>query len=215
MTEVTVYGIPGSPYLRAVLLGLEEKHAAYRLVRVTPPETKQPAHLARHPFGRIPAMEHGDFPLYETQAMLRYIDAVFPGIALTPAEPRAAARMNQMAGIVDWYFFRDVGITIVFNRIVAPTFGMPTNEEVVKAAIPKAETCVRVIDGLIGNNDFVAGEQLSIADLMLAPQLDMFGGTPEGAEILAPYPRLNAYLARMRARDSMRRTTWQLLAEAA
>lgn len=215
MAEVTVYGIPGSPYVRAVLLGLEEKHVPYELARITPPETKQPAHLERQPFGRVPAMQHGDFRLYETQAMLRYIDAVFPGIPLTAEEPRAAARMNQMVGIVDWYFFRDISITIVFNRIIAPTFGLPTNEETVTAAIPKAEICLKVIDGLIGDNDYVAGKALSIADLMLAPQLEFLAMTQEGATLLAPYPRLAAWLGRIQERDSMGRTTWQVLAEAA
>ena len=50
MSDVTVYGIPGSPYLRSALLGLEEKGVTYTLVRMGPGETKQPPHLERHPF---------------------------------------------------------------------------------------------------------------------------------------------------------------------
>jgi glutathione S-transferase len=160
-------------------------------------------------------MEHGDFRLYETQAILRYVDAVFPGISLRPEDPRAAARMDQMIGIVDWYFFRDVSATIGFNRIVAPAFGMPTDEAVVTAAIPKAELCARAISSLIADNPYVAGNGVTIADLMLAPQMEFLSMTPEGAEILAPYPRLGAWLTRMQGRDSMRRTTWQALAKAA
>ena len=41
--------------------------------------------------------------LYETQAIMRYVDAVVPGPRLQPEEPRAAARMNQLMGITDWY----------------------------------------------------------------------------------------------------------------
>src|SRR5437660_1631855 len=73
--SVKVCGVPGSPYLRAVLIGLQEKGVRYDLVPIAGPETKQPEHLARHPFGRVPAFEHDGFALYDTQAILRYLDA--------------------------------------------------------------------------------------------------------------------------------------------
>jgi glutathione S-transferase len=215
MSDITVYGVPGSPYLRAVLLGLEEKSVPYNLVRLGPGETKQPAHLERHPFGRIPTLTHGDIQLYETQAILRYIDAVLPGIALQPKAPRAAARMDQMIGVVDWYFFRDVGTTIVFNRVVAPAFGMPTDEAVCAAAIPKAKICTHELDRLIGDNAYVAGGDISLADLMLAPHLEFFAMAPEGVTLLEPYPRLRAYLARLQERPSMQATSWEKLKQAA
>ena len=50
-----------------------------------------------------PAIEHGDFRLYECQAILRYIDAAFDGPRLTPLEPKAMARMSQVLNILDWY----------------------------------------------------------------------------------------------------------------
>src|SRR5947208_5823279 len=101
MSDFIVHGVPGSPFLRSVQLGLEEKGALYRLAVMAPGESKSAAHLKRHPFGRIPAFEHGDFQLYETQAILRYLDDVIPEPALKPADPRAAARMNQIIGIND------------------------------------------------------------------------------------------------------------------
>src|SRR5213078_2515073 len=111
-----VYGVPGSPYLRAVLVGLEEKAAAYELIPVSGPATKQPEHLARHPFGRVPAFEHDGFALYETQAILRYIDGAFPGAALQPTGLKERAHMDQLVGICDWYLFPQVGVTIAFQR---------------------------------------------------------------------------------------------------
>jgi glutathione S-transferase len=215
MSEVTVYGIPGSPYLRAVLLALEEKNVPYALVRMMPGETKQPAHLERHPFGRIPAFTHGDFQLYETQAILRYIDAVFPGISLRPTEPRATARMDQMIGVVDWYFFREVGTTIIFNRVVAPAFGMPVDEAACAAGVPKAKICVHELDRLIGDKPYVSGDEISIADLMLAPHLEYLSISPEGVTVLEPYPRLTAWLRRVQERPSMRATSWEKLRQAA
>src|SRR5262249_8185731 len=139
----TVIGIPGSPFMRAVIAALIEKDQPWRLVRLAPGASKQPDHLARHPFGRVPAIEHDGFSLYETQAILRYIDDVFPRPALTPADPRAAARMNQAIGVNDWYLFKSVGVGIVFNRLIAPMLGLPSSEAAVAAAMGDARLCIR------------------------------------------------------------------------
>ena len=54
MSEVIVYGVPGSPYVRAALLGFEEKGAPYHLHALGLGEEKTPAHLVRHPFAAFP-----------------------------------------------------------------------------------------------------------------------------------------------------------------
>src|SRR5580698_9417509 len=103
---ITVYSIPGSPFGRAALATCIEKNAAYRLQPVIPGQHRQADHLARHPFGRVPAIDDEGFSLYETQAIIRYIDAVHGApLALTPRDPKAEARMNQVIGVIDWYFF--------------------------------------------------------------------------------------------------------------
>jgi glutathione S-transferase len=206
MAEIAVYGIPGSPLVRAALLGLEEKGVPYRLQALSVGENRGEAHLARHPFGRVPVIEHGDFRLYETQAILRYVDAAFPGPALQPTEPRAAARMNQVMGISDWYVFRDIGVGIVFQRIVGPILlGRAADEAVIREALPKAQVCIGELERLLGDQPYFVGEMPSIADLMLAPQLDYFAATPEGGVMLAR-TSLAAWLERMNARPSMRAT---------
>ena len=166
MSDIVVYGVPGSPFVRAVQMGLEEKGVAYRLQPVGPHELKSEAYLKRHPFGRVPAFEHGDFKLYETQAILRYLDDVFPEPPFVPADPRAAARMNQIIGINDWYFFPKAAAVIVFQRVVGPALlGAPTDEAAIAAAAPMAQTCVAELDRLLGSQRFLAGDQMSIADL--------------------------------------------------
>src|SRR3979409_886226 len=95
MSEFIVYSIPGSPFGRAALTMLEEKGASYRFSPVAPGTMRSPEHLARHPFGRVPVLQHGGFMLYETQAILRYLDRVLPTPALTPAATKHAARMDQ------------------------------------------------------------------------------------------------------------------------
>ncbi len=212
---ITVHSIPGSPFGRAVLATCIETNAPYRLAPLGPGASKAPEHLARHPFGRVPAIDDDGFGLYETQAVLRYLDQVYGGGRLTPADPKAAARMSQAMGIIDWYFFADGGAkTMVFLRAVAPKFGMPVDEAAIKAAIPKAEHAVRVLEGFVAKTPYMAGEALSLADIHAGTQLDMFAGTPEGAQILQGSPIL-PWLARLNARPSFAATTWDRLLEAA
>jgi glutathione S-transferase len=215
MPEFIVHGVPGSPYVRAALLSLEEKGADYRLAAMQFGTLKQEPHLSRHPFGRIPAFEHNGWKLYETQAIMRYVDAVAPGPALQPAEPRAAARMNQVMGIVDWYVMRQVSVTITFNRVVAPRFNLPVNEETVAKAIPEARSCVAELGRLLDGQAWMSGGALSLADLLLAPHLSMLALAPEGREILLPHGNLKDWLERMEARPSMQNTTWDRLLERA
>jgi glutathione S-transferase len=201
-SEFSVYGIPGSPYVRAVQMGLEEKGTAYRFHALDFGESKHPQHVERHPFGKVPAFEHDNFRLYETQAILRYLNDVIPNPPFEPADPRLAARMNQTMGIIDAYLYPKTTV-IVIQRIVGPRFlGQKTDEAAIAAALPQAQLCIAELERLLGSQPFMAGEQLSLADLMLAPQLDNLAATPEGTTLLEG-TRLKAWLARMNARPSM------------
>ncbi|MDB5460631.1 MAG: putative glutathione S-transferase [Caulobacteraceae bacterium] len=213
MSEFVVHGIIGSPYVRAVLLGLEEKGRSYRLAPLPPGGHRAAEHLARHPFGRVPAVEHGDFRLYETQAVLRYLERLFPQPALIPEDPRAAARMDQLMGINDWYLMPQISAPIVFPLVVAPRLGLPSDESRIAECLPRAEVCIGEIARLLGDQAFAAGADLSLADLMLAPQLSMLAECAQGRALMAPHPALSAWLERMQDRRSMRDTTWDRLLE--
>jgi glutathione S-transferase len=216
MSEFVVYTVPGSPYARAVLATFEEKRVDYRLSPLAPAGIKSEPHLSRHPFGRMPAVEHDGFRLYETQAILRYIDRIFPGPSLTPADPKAAARMDQVMNINDWYLFQGVANVIVFHRVIGPRLlGVTPDEAAIAAAMPKAYIVFGEFAQLLGSQPYFAGDQLSLADLMVAPQLDFFAGTPEWAPLTANKPNLLAWLDRMNRRASMQATTWTRVSEMA
>jgi glutathione S-transferase len=213
MSEYLVHIIPGSPFSRAALVTLEEKGAPYRLVPVVPGTLRSPQHLSRHPFGRVPVLEHGEFRLYETQAILRYLDRVLPQPALTPADPRRAARMDQMMNVNDWYLFHGVANVIAFQRIVGPRLmGLTPDESAIAAALPKARTVFDELAGQLGSQPYFTGDTLTLADLLLAPQLDFLQQTPEWQALTASHPNLGRWLARMNARPSFAATTWEKVA---
>jgi glutathione S-transferase len=210
MSEFIVHSIPGSPFGRAVLATLEEKGASYRLARVAPGTLHSPEHLARQPFARVPVLEHDGFSLYESQAILRYLDRVLPTPALTPADPRAAARMDQVMNINDWYLFQGVGNVIAFQRVVGPRLlGLVPDEAAIDAAMPKAHTVFKELARLLGDQNYFAGDSISLADLLIEPELDFLAQAPEWAVLTGPHPNLVAWLARMEARPSLRATTWE------
>jgi glutathione S-transferase len=216
MSEFIVHTIPGSPFARSVMAALEEKGAPWRLSPVAPGTMRSAEHLSRHPFGRVPVLDHDGFSLYETQAILRYLDRVLPTPALSPSDNRHLARMDRVMNINDWYLFHGVGDVIVFHRVIGPQLmGLTPDEAAIAAAMPKARTVFAELARLLGEQPFFAGDALSLADLLVAPGVAFFIATPEWAELGAPHANLVAWLTRMEARPSMKATTWERVTELA
>ncbi len=216
MPEVIVHTIPGSPYGRSVMVTLEEKQVPWRMAPLQPGQHRQEPHLSRNPFGRNPAIEHGDFVLYETQAIVRYIDRVWPQPALTPRDARAAARMDQAMNVNDWYLFQGCANVIGFQRVVAPKLlGLMADEAAIAAAMPNARKVFGELSRLLGDREFFAGDQLSLAEMMLAPQIDFLSQTPEWPSLTLALPNLVSWFTRVSARPSFKATTWEQVTQRA
>jgi glutathione S-transferase len=216
MSQFVVHSIPGSPFGRSVMTALEEKGASWRLSPVAPGTMRTGEHLSRHPFGRVPVLEHDGFSLYETQAILRYLDRVLPTPALTPSDSRRLARMDQVMNINDWYLFHGVGNVIVFHRVIGPRLlGLAPDEAAIEAAMPKARAVFAELSRLLGEQKYFAGDALSLADLLVAPAMSFFTATPEWKELAAPHANLVAWLTHMEARPSMQATTMERLTQMA
>jgi glutathione S-transferase len=213
VSEFIVHGIPGSPYVRSPLLVLEEKGLPYRLAAFGFGGQRTPEHTARHPFQKMPAIEHGDFRLFETQAILRYIDRVAPEPVLMPTDIRRLARMDQLLNITDSYLAPRISGALAFPRMVAPRFGMPIDEAKIAAAMPDAVQAVAAVAGLLGDGAYLTGDTITLADLHMIPQMSFLPHFAEGQALLAPHAGLAAWIARMEARPSMAATRWEKLME--
>ena len=212
MAPPVIYGPALSTYVRTVRLVCEEKGAPYELVEIDIMQGghKAPDYLARHPFGKVPAFEHDGFGLYETSAITRYLDAVLPGPSLTPADAKGAARMQQVIAVVDSYAYGSMISAIVIQRVVMPMVGGTTDETVIAAALPTAVLSLQALQDLLGDQPFMAGAELSLADLHLAPVMAYFTATPEGQAQMPGYPQLARWWAAVAARPSMVATQPQL-----
>ena len=208
MSRPRLYGQAYSVYVRTARLALTEKGVDHELVPVDVFAAGGPPaeYLARHPFGRIPAFEHGDFSLYETTAIARYADEGFDGPPLQPTGPRQRARMNQIVSILDNYAYRTLVWDIYVERVRAAAQGRANDETKIAAAQPKARTCLDAIGTLSAGQPFLAGDALSLADLHAAPMMIYLAMAPEGRALIEERPWLARWLAAMQARPSLQAT---------
>jgi glutathione S-transferase len=199
MPDVTLYGIPQSTYVRSCRMVLAEKEVEYWLDPVGPGSDA----LARlHPFGRIPAFAHGELSLFETMAIARYVDEAFDGPPLQPESVYARAVMTQwMSAVVDSVYpalMRDY----LLHYAMAELRGTEPNRERIDAAVPYLEGVFAVLDRALAETRFLAGDELSLADLMLFPIIHYMKGAPEASKILATFGNLVGWSAGLEGRGS-------------
>ena len=203
MADLKLYGIPQSTYVRTARMACVEKGVSYELVAMMPGKEVDGV---RHAFGKVPVMHHGDVVLAETAAICRYIDRSFGGPTLQPAEPRAAARVDQWISAVSDYLYQVMIREIVLPRLVWPRMGRPTDEAAVAAAVPKLKSQLAVLDAELTKSPWLAGPSLTLADLFLAPILHWVEFAPEGKAPLAAAPAVQRWRAAIGARPSYRDT---------
>jgi glutathione S-transferase len=197
MSETIVYGFPRSTFVNIVRLVLTHKDVAYRFEDLEPVMGRS-EHLALHPFNRVPIFRHGDFTVYETRAIVGYIDEVFAGARLTPQNPHARARMNQWIGVVDSYVYPYMIHHVTHERLVFPELGIASDEKVVAHALPKVENALVAIEReLADGRDYLLGPELSIADFYLLPSTFAFSLTEEGKAMYPKYPAFCRWRERM------------------
>jgi glutathione S-transferase len=205
---VTLFGLQRSVYTRIARLALAEKQVPYVLceVEIFGPDGVPSAQLARHPFGRIPALDHDGFMLYETSAITRYVDEAFDGPALQPREPAQRARMNQAIGLLDAYAYRPMVWGVFVQRVRQPLQGQTTDEDELRRSLAAADTVLGELERWVGGGEHLCGAALTLADLHAYPMLRYFSLAAEGDAALQRHPQLLAWLERMQSRPSVMAT---------
>jgi len=208
MKQQILYGLSGSVYTRIARTTLEEKAVDYVLEEVDIfDENGMPEdYLKLHPFGRIPAFVHGEFKLYETGAITRYIDEAFPGISLQPNDPQTRARMNQVISLLDSYAYQPMIWAVFVQRISIPIEGGMANEAEILSALPLIEKCLQALEALCCDSAYFAGSQLTLADLHALPILLYFNQTAEGEKMISNQHNLSRWLEMMKLRNSVEST---------
>lgn len=204
MTDPVLYGADYSVYVRIARMALVEKGVPYRLepVDVFAPDGLLDWYLKKHPFGRIPAFQHGGMVLIETTAISRYIDDAFTGPALQPDDAVTRARMNEVIALLDSYAYRPMVWDIAVEMLEQAQPDMAKVEQ----AQMTARLVLSELEKRAAANDWLAGPALTLADLHAAPIIGYFLRAPIAGDMLAACPSLSAWWQRISERESYRTT---------
>ena len=203
MSGVEILGFPQSNFVWMARIVCAEKGVA---ATVTPLSPHSPEIDAIHPFGKIPALRHGDFEICETLGLCVYIDRAFDGPKLIPADPKLAGKVAQWASLV----ISEIDRAIIRNNLVLYLFpstadGKPDREKI-EAGLPAMVKALRVIEAAVGGG-YLVGSEFTLADAMVTPILYYAARGPDSGEIIKTSPALSAYLAKQMARPSVASTT--------
>lgn len=196
MADIKIYGASPSTFTRTARLACHEKGIDYELVPMFPGQMG-----ALNPFYKIPAITHGDMTLYESTAILRYLDRTFPGPKLWPQDSRQAALCDQWVSAVNDSLVNSA------LRFLANHFGfLAVPQEMADMYLAKARDVVPVFERQLGQSRYLVGDSVTAADLFLAPIVFYFPAIPGLKEIGEASPNLARWAGDMSARPSLKAT---------
>jgi glutathione S-transferase len=205
MPELELIGAAPSNYVWTCRIALAEKGVPYRHNEARP---HTPEVDAIHPFGKIPVMRHGEVELCESRAICGYIDSVFDGPKIVPADRVKAAQVEQWVSIVNTH----IDPLWVRQYLRAHFFpntpdGSP-ERDAIETALPKMEQQFATMDRAVAKTGHLVGDTL--ADMNFIPILFYMGAKPESSALLQRMPGLMGYFKRHMARKSVQETvpTW-------
>ena len=215
MNLVLYYG-SGSPWAWRAQLALEQKALAYerKVLSFSAGDTRQPEFVALNPRNRVPVLVDGDFVLYESNAIVEYVDEAYPGrgAPLFPGDARQRAVVRRLVMEVDNYFAPVVDKLVDYAFFTKP-------EEYDPEALPKmrdslVEELAMFARAMKG--DYLAGP-LSAADFAFYPlvafvkRIEQKKFSDLGADAMLPAP-LAAWKKRIEALPFLDKTIpphWQ------
>jgi glutathione S-transferase len=200
MSRMKLYAHPFSNNSMRPQISLEEKHLDYEYVKVDlfKGEHKNPEYLAINPRAQVPALVDGDVRVYESVAIVHYLEHRYPEPSLIPNEPRAMATCFRLIG----EFNQKLDPTNIFGSV---KFGRKRRVDL-RDRIDKLLVECRIWEGYVGDGPYFAGEAFSIADIVLVP---FFGTVIDGLGLpKADYPKLHAWYERCKSRASVAKQPW-------
>jgi glutathione S-transferase len=199
-----LYQHPFSPNCQKVVALAHEVGVPLELaaVEIFKGGARSPAMLAMNPNGKVPILQDGDFVLWESRAMLSYIAGKAGRVDLAPTTPRERADVDRWTAWQGAHFGAAIR-KVAFERVVKKLVGQGAPDEaVVKAGVAEFAVTASVLEQSLGAKEYLCGP-LTIADFDLAPYAALAADCGLG---LDPYPKAKAWLGRMVARDSMKKT---------
>jgi glutathione S-transferase len=199
---LTLFGNPMSTCTRKVLCLLAEKGAEFEfsVVDFGKGEHKQPAHLARQPFGQVPAIQHDDFALYESRAICRYLDEVLPGARLIPGDAQHRAVVEQWIS-VESANFTPHAMKIIYQLVLGPARGLTPDPKAVEAGRVALGHTITILEARLEKSPYLAGAEFTLADVCYLPYIEYLFACGQG-DLITGHPAVGGWWGRCSARPS-------------
>ncbi len=190
MATLTIHGFAPSTYTRTARMAAIEKDVPHELV---PLAYGEPTHFALHPFGKMPVLQHGDVTIFETLAILTYLDESFGSRQWFGNDTGERCEILTAATVFIDYAYRPVVHTKIEEETPDP------------GDMDIANRTFDWVEARLNGHDNIAGKPVSAADLLFAPMLAYHLGEL-GDGPLAKRPRLAAWMDRMASREAFQHT---------
>lgn len=193
MSPVRLYYMPRTRSSRTLWM-LEEIGAPYDLTQIAGADRRSEAHLARHPLGRVPALELEDGTvMFESAAICLQLADLHPEADLT-----AAPGSPERALVYQWVLFAMTELEGPLFRWLAEMRDGVTNPSTSQQRFTDACTA---LEGALEGRDWLLGERLTVADVLC---VSILSGA-HSRQLLDPWPGLQAYVERGEARPAYAR----------
>ncbi len=204
-TPMRLYCNPFSSSARRAVLAVHQLGAPVELVLLgNLMESGTRAQLtALNPNSKIPVLEHGEFRLWESNAIMQYLADLTPGQTIYPTELRARADVNRWLFWAAQHWGPALG-ALTWERWMKPMFGMGDGDphEIARGERDFTQFA-KVLDAHLAGREWISGPGLTIADFAIATPLMR---TKEASIPIASYPHIAAWFARVEALDAWKKT---------
>jgi glutathione S-transferase len=211
---IDLYWGSGSAYAWRVLLALEFKHLPYtsHVLQFSKQEHKSPQMLALNPRGRVPVLKDGDYVVFESLAVLYYLDLKYPAPPIFGHTPEEAGVIMRV--ICEFQAYAERQAANIVTAVFAKTPNLPAAD--LTAAMHVVASEARTIEGRLSKSNWIVGESFSAADMVIFPSIQLLVralNRPEARDLSSRflplatnYPALDRWIARVEALPGYERT---------
>lgn len=204
--SLILYGTPLSPYTRAVSITCIERGVDYTLEMVGPADLQSPSYVEKHPFRKIPALGVGGQRIYETAAIVRYIDNIGEtGASLQPSDALEQALSDQWISTTVSYLYAHAFNNFAFMQTLAPAFDIPVDEERLADSKERTQGFLAVVAQAIKAGE-LGKAQPHLGDIVTGAVLAPLLSFDEGAAMVRNQPAVESWLSELESRDSFAKT---------
>jgi len=168
---IELYWGSGSPFAWRVMLTLEVKRLPYesKLLEFSKQEHKTPAYLQLNPRGKVPTLKDGDFVLYESIAIMAYLDRKYP-------PPPIFGTTAEQTGLI-WRLVLECESYLLGagDKVVRPLFfgkGLENLNEI-QTAVELIRRELKIVDERLADSNWLVGGEISAADIAIFPLVQL------------------------------------------